>query len=60
MTAETGAELRGRFQRIIIGKDELIDRALAAILCGAHILIEDGPGIGKTILARAPSTSVAS
>lgn len=39
--------------RVIVGKGEAIELALAAILCDGHLLIEDVPGIGKTTLARA-------
>jgi len=41
-----------------VGKDDVIDMALAAILCEGHILFEDVPGIGKTTLARALSISL--
>ena len=37
---------------VVIGKDECIWKALAAILAGGHILIEDIPGVGKTTLAQ--------
>lgn len=39
--------------RVIVGKGEASELALAAILCDGHLLIEDVPGIGKTTLARA-------
>jgi MoxR-like ATPase len=45
-------------QKVIVGKDEVIDMALAAILCEGHILFEDVPGIGKTTLARTLSISL--
>jgi MoxR-like ATPase len=40
-------------KRVVTGKDECINKALAAILAGGHILIEDVPGVGKTTLAIA-------
>jgi MoxR-like ATPase len=58
MIIEIAARLRENVQRVIIGKDEVIDLALVAILCEGHILLEDVPGIGKTTLARALSTSL--
>lgn len=58
MIAETAAKIRENIQQVIVGKDEVIDMALAAVLCEGHILIEDVPGIGKTTLARALSTSM--
>jgi MoxR-like ATPase len=41
-----------------VGKDEIINLTLAAVLCEGHILLEDVPGIGKTTLARALATSL--
>jgi MoxR-like ATPase len=58
MIAESAKELRNNIQRVIVGKDDVIDMALAAILCEGHILFEDVPGIGKTTLARALSISL--
>ena len=58
MIIEIAARLRENVQKVIIGKDEVIDLALVAILCEGHILLEDVPGIGKTTLARALSTSL--
>ncbi len=37
--------------RVIKGKDEVIEKLLAAIIAGGHILLEDIPGVGKTTLA---------
>jgi MoxR-like ATPase len=53
MINELARRLRENVQEVIVGKDEVIDMALAAILCEGHILFEDVPGIGKTTLARA-------
>jgi len=52
MIAEVAARVRENVQKVIVGKDDVIDLALVAILCEGHILIEDVPGIGKTTLAR--------
>jgi MoxR-like ATPase len=38
--------------RVILGKHNEIDLALVALLCQGHVLIEDVPGVGKTMLAR--------
>ena len=38
--------------RVIVGKRDVIDLLLVALLCEGHVLIEDVPGIGKTMLAR--------
>jgi MoxR-like ATPase len=50
--------LKENVQKVIVGKDEVIEMALAAILCEGHILFEDVPGIGKTTLARSLSISL--
>ncbi|MGC8787959.1 MAG: AAA family ATPase, partial [Anaerolineae bacterium] len=40
-------------EKVIIGKREVIELTLVALLCEGHILIEDVPGTGKTTLAKA-------
>jgi hypothetical protein len=45
--------LRENIGRVIVGKANVIDLLLMAILAEGHVLIEDVPGIGKTMLARA-------
>ena len=44
--------------KAVIGKDECVKKAYAAILAGGHILIEDVPGVGKTTLAVAFSRAL--
>ncbi len=58
MIADSANKLRTNIQKVIVGKNEVIDLALAAILCEGHILFEDVPGIGKTTLARALAISL--
>ncbi len=60
MIAEISRRLRENIQRVIVGKDEVINLALVAVLCEGHILLEDVPGIGKTTLARALAASLGS
>jgi MoxR-like ATPase len=50
--------VRANVERVIIGKPEIIEHALVAVLCEGHILIEDVPGIGKTMLAKALARSL--
>lgn len=45
--------------RVIVGKEEVVELVLNAILCGGHVLIEDVPGVGKTTLASAFARSLA-
>jgi len=51
-------KIRENVQRVIVGKDEVINLALVGVLCEGHILLEDVPGIGKTTLARALAASL--
>ena len=44
-------------ERVIIGKPEAVRLALIALMCQGHVLIEDVPGVGKTILARSLAKS---
>jgi MoxR-like ATPase len=45
-------------ERIMIGKREPIEQAVIALLCGGHLLLEDVPGVGKTMLVRALARTV--
>jgi MoxR-like ATPase len=58
MIAETAKRVRENVQKVIVGKGDVIDLALVAVLCEGHILIEDVPGIGKTTLARSLAASL--
>jgi MoxR-like ATPase len=46
-------------ERVIVGKRDVIELTLVALLCEGHILIEDVPGTGKTTLAKAIARSLA-
>ncbi|MEK9149209.1 MAG: AAA family ATPase, partial [Candidatus Desantisbacteria bacterium] len=45
-------------QRVIIGKYDEAELALMALICQGHLLIEDVPGVGKTMLAKSIAKSV--
>ncbi len=48
-------EIKNEVSKVIIGKDDIIDKVIVAVLAGGHILLEDIPGVGKTTLALALS-----
>lgn len=50
--ARIAGALRNSIGRVIVGKEQIIELALAALLAEGHLLIEDVPGIGKTMLAK--------
>jgi MoxR-like ATPase len=45
-------------EKVIIGKRETIEYLMVALLCEGHVLLEDVPGVGKTMLARSLATSM--
>lgn len=45
-------------ERVIVGKREIIELLMVALLCEGHVLIEDVPGTGKTMLARSIALSL--
>ena len=44
-------------ERVIIGKREQVELAVITLMCGGHLLVEDVPGVGKTMLARSLARS---
>jgi MoxR-like ATPase len=55
---ESGDKVLANVERVIIGKHHEVRLALVALLCQGHLLIEDVPGTGKTVLAKALSRSL--
>ena len=52
------SDLRTQLGRVILGKPEVLENVLTALLGGGHILMEDVPGTGKTTLAKALARSL--
>jgi MoxR-like ATPase len=58
MIENISRKIRENIQKVIVGKDEVINLTLVGVLCEGHLLLEDVPGIGKTTLARALAASL--
>src|SRR5690606_42078718 len=56
--AETAQAIRDSVASVLAGRERAVDTALACLLSGGHLLIEDIPGVGKTLLAQALAASV--
>ena len=50
--AERAREVVATLGRIVVGKDDVLERILAGILANGHVLVEDYPGLAKTLIAR--------
>jgi MoxR-like ATPase len=56
--ADFAAKVIDNVERVIVGKREQIELLLVAMLCQGHVLLEDVPGTGKTMLARSMAVSM--
>src|SRR6478672_13080149 len=57
---QVGDRVVANVERVIVGKHNEVRFALVALLCKGHLLIEDVPGTGKTVLAKAIAKSLGS
>lgn len=57
-TGKTLETLRGRLNRVLLGKTEAVDLVIACLLAQGHLLLDDLPGTGKTTLAKAIAACV--
>lgn len=51
-------KLLTNIEKVIVGKEEIIRQLLISLICGGHVLLEDVPGTGKTLLAKTLSRSL--
>lgn len=52
------ARVRENVSRVIVGKTDVVDLLLSALVAGGHVLLEDVPGTGKTVLAKSIAASL--
>ena len=55
---EFSQKIIANLEKVIIGKRTTINQVLIGLLCQGHLLIEDVPGVGKTMLARSLAKSL--
>lgn len=52
------SKIKENVGKVILGKDEIIDLLMTALISGGHVLLEDVPGVGKTTMAKALAKSI--
>ena len=55
---DTAMKVKENVERVMVGKGEVVELAIIALLCEGHILFEDVPGLGKTVLAKSLAKSL--
>ncbi len=55
---ETSRLLQGNIESVVLGKPEVVKLLVTCLLAGEHVLLEDVPGVGKTLAAKAMAQSI--
>jgi MoxR-like ATPase len=55
---DTAAKVKANVEKVIVGKGDVVELTIVALLCEGHILLEDVPGLGKTVLAKSLAKSM--
>jgi MoxR-like ATPase len=55
---EFGEKIINNIEKVIVGKHDTVELAVIGLMCQGHLLIEDVPGVGKTMLARSLARSL--
>ncbi len=55
---DIGGKVKENVERVIVGKADVVELAIVTLLCEGHLLLEDVPGIGKTMLAKSVARSL--
>ena len=58
LVKETADKIIDNIGKVIVGKKEIAELVIAALLCEGNVLMEDVPGVGKTMLAKAAARSL--
>ena len=53
-----GGKVKENVEKVIVGKGDVVEMVIVALLCEGHVLIEDIPGVGKTVLAKSIARSL--
>jgi MoxR-like ATPase len=58
MDFESGKKIIDNISRVVVGNDDALELLLVALLSGGHVLLEDVPGVGKTLIIKCLSRSI--